>query len=109
MINFPFFHLLFQEERDVLNEKLLRKDKTHAQELRKLQSKISSLEKELAGQQVNLVNIEEEMSERWKISIQKLHQEMAELSNTITKSSSKKNSQLQRKMQVTNRNRILVK
>ena len=84
MINFPFFHLLFQEERDVLNEKLLHKDKTHAQELLKLQSKISSLEKELAGQQVNLVNIEEEMSERWKISIQKLHQEMAELSNTIT-------------------------
>lgn len=85
MINFPFFHLLFQEERNVLNEKLLHKDKTHAQELLKLlQSKISSLEKELAGQQVNLVNIEEEMSERWKMSTQKLHQEMAELSNTIT-------------------------
>lgn len=106
--------MMLLEERDVLNEKLLHKDKTHAQELLKLQSKISSLEKELAGQQVNLVNIEEEMSERWKISIQNYTKKWlsSQTQSRIlkeTKSSSKKNSQLQRKMQVTNRNRILVK
>ena len=56
----------------------------HAKELLKLQSKISSLEKELGSQQVNLVNVEEEISERWRKSIQTLHQEMTELSNTIT-------------------------
>jgi len=73
-----------QREKDLLTEKLLQKDKSHAQELLKLQTEISSLEKDLVRQQVNLVNIEQEISETWKKSIQKLRLEMSELSNTIT-------------------------
>ena len=65
-------------------EILLQKDKGHAQELKKLQSKISSLEKELVSQQVNLANAEQEISESWKRLIQKLEKEMAVLSSTIT-------------------------
>ena len=79
-----FLQLIFQREKDLLTEILLLKDKSHAQELLKLQSKISSLEKELDNQQVNLVNIEQEIGETWKKSFRKLRQEMAELSNTIT-------------------------
>ena len=49
-----------------------------------LQSKISSLEKDLVNQQVKFVNIEEEVSEAWKKKIEKLNEDKFELSNTIT-------------------------
>lgn len=70
-----------QREKDLLSAQLSERDKSHAQELLKLQSKISALEKDLVLQQVNLVNVEQEISERWKKSLQDLHMEM---SNTIT-------------------------
>lgn len=73
--------LTFQREKDLLSAQLSERDKSHAQELLKLQSKISALEKDLVLQQVNLVNVEQEISERWKKSLQDLHMEM---SNTIT-------------------------
>lgn len=63
---------------------LLQKDKSHVQELKKLQSKISSMEKDLVSQQVNLANAEQEISESWKKVIHKLEKKMAVLSNTIT-------------------------
>ena len=84
MLNIFFLRLIFQREKDLLSEKLLLKDKGHAQELLKFKSKISSLEKDLVNQQVNVINIEQEIGETWKNSIQKLKQEMAELSHTIT-------------------------
>lgn len=74
----------FQREKDLLSEKLLEKDRNHAQELLQLQSKISSLEKDLVSQQVKFVNIEQEVSETWRKKIEKLNLGMAELSNTIT-------------------------
>lgn len=69
--------LTFQREKDLLSAQLSERDKSHAQELLKLQSKISALEKDLVLQQVNLVNVEQEISERWKKSLQDLHMEMS--------------------------------
>ena len=67
----------FQKEKDFLSAQLSERDTSHAQELSKLQSKISALEKDLVFQQVNLVNVEQEISERWKKSLQDLHMEMS--------------------------------
>ncbi|KAJ7378206.1 hypothetical protein OS493_024154 [Desmophyllum pertusum] len=72
---------LKDREKDLPSEKLLEKDRNYAQELLKLKSKISSLEKDLVNQQVNFVNMEQEISETWKKSIGNLRLEMAELSN----------------------------
>lgn len=77
LINLYFY----QREKDLPSEKLLEKDRNYAQELLKLKSKISSLEKDLVNQQVNFVNMEQEISETWKKSIGNLRLEMAELSN----------------------------
>ena len=57
----------FQKEKDFLSAQLSERDTSHAQELLKLQSKISALEKDLLLQQV----------ERWKKSLQDLHMEMS--------------------------------
>ena len=67
----------FQKEKDFLSAQLSERDTSHAQELFKLQSKISALEKDLVLQQVNLVNVEQEISERWKKSLRDLHMEMS--------------------------------
>ncbi|KAL9965928.1 hypothetical protein ACROYT_G029795 [Oculina patagonica] len=72
---------MLQREKDLLSEKLLEKDRSHAQELLKLQSKISSLEKDLGSQEVKIVNIEQEVSAAWK---KRFESEMANLSSTIT-------------------------
>ena len=62
----------FQKEKDFLSAQLSERDTSHAQELL-----ISALEKDLLLQQVNLVNVEQEISERWKKSLQDLHMEMS--------------------------------